>query len=172
MKTINAKNPWRFAIRLIFAVGVFATVLSVSTFASDTKEEFRDAARGTGCKLIPWEDLRAACYTLYGEQNEWCTRDKKLSCNDLDKDKPDDREIAKERRENASQCIAKRAEVKKAYDEALEHLEKESENPDPDVKQLASEIIEKIKAEQQGHATATEQTENRRRKCDDVYNGR
>jgi hypothetical protein len=136
--------------------------------ADTKKEKFEAAARGSGCDLIPYDDLNSSCREHYGKQREWCTGDKERGCGDLNKDDPKDRETAKERRDNARECFERRKYVRKIYDDAVGRLKDES---DSDIKPLAQDLINKINGGIDGHKQALEDTEKRRDKCDKVYNG-
>src|SRR5713226_3415196 len=86
--------------------------------ADTKKEKFEAAARSSGCDLIPYDDLNSSCRDHYSKQREWCTGDRERGCGDLNKDDPKDREIAKERRNNAIECLDRRKYVRKIYDDA------------------------------------------------------
>ncbi len=153
--------------RVLLVVLGFTFCLRIA-LADTKKEKFEAAARGSGCNLIPYDDLNSSCREHYGKQREWCTGDKERGCGDLNKDDPKDREIAKERRDNAKECLERRKYVRTIYDSAVGRLKDES---DPDIKPLAQDLINKINDGISGHKKALEDTEIRRDKCDKVYNG-
>jgi hypothetical protein len=159
----KTQSGWRF---LLVVLGLmFCLRIAV---ADSKKEKFQEAARSSGCALIPYDDLNSSCREHYGKQREWCTGDKERGCGDLNKGEPKDREIAKERRDNAIECLDRRKYVRKIYDDAVDRLKGES---DPDIKPLAEDIINKINDGVSGHKQALEDTDKRREKCDRVYNG-
>lgn len=153
---------------------LFFTCFTVNGRASDpTLDDFKKASRESGCKLIPYDDLSTNCYEDYQKQKEWCTGEKNLGCKDLDKNKEEDRSIAKERKDNASQCISWRLQVKKSYDLALDKLNyDQSHNENPEIRSLAVDIIQGIAKEEENHRNKEGEVENRRKTCEDVENNR
>jgi hypothetical protein len=147
-------------------------LLSVSAFA-DKKDAFKKAAsvNGPSCDLIPYDDLNDGCREAYKEQTVWCTGEKELGCPGLKKDDPKDREIAKERRDNATQCIKDRNYTADKFASAVSRLESENET-DPEMRGYIDTLKGKIRTSIQNHANTIEQVENRQRKCDNIYNGR
>jgi len=140
---------------------------------ADKKDEFKKAAavNGPSCELIPYGDLYGNCRDAYREQTPWCTGEKELGCPGLKQADPRDREIAKERRDNAAECIKKRHYTIDKFIAALSRLESDNDN-DPEIRGYIDTIKEKIKASIQKHGDAIGEVENRQRKCDNVYNQR
>jgi hypothetical protein len=160
--TNNARN---YVVLVVVGVVI---VLCGNALADTKKEKFERAARSNGCDLIPYDDFNSSCREHYGKQREWCTGDRERGCGDLNKDVPKDRETAKERRDNAKECLERRQYVRKIYSDARDRLRDES---DAEIKPLADEIIRKIEEGRSGHEDVMRDTENRAKKCDDVYNG-
>ena len=154
--------------RILIALGLTAC-LAATMLAASKKETFQEAARSSGCNLIPYDDFRTSCRDNYAMQREWCTGDRERGCGDLKKDNPSDREQAKTRRDNAAQCLDHRRYVRKVYADAVDRLRSED---DPEIKSLAQDIIGRIEADRSGHEDAIRDTERRRDNCDAVYNGR
>ncbi|MGH9747610.1 MAG: hypothetical protein ACRD59_16060 [Candidatus Acidiferrales bacterium] len=152
-----------------------AACLSTIALAGSKVEEFRAAAaENEGCRLIPYQDLQSSCRENYGEQRNWCTGERERGCGDLKKDDLKDREIAKERRDNASQCLVHRKYVRKIYADAVDRLrsDQDSSDNDAEVRSLAKVIKGKIEATFENHDSTIRDTERRRDTCDNVYNGR
>lgn len=143
-------------------------VLSGIAWAA-SKSDFEQAARSSGCNLIPYASEQGSCREHYAKQREWCSGDRERGCGDLKKEDPKDRETAKERRENAKECVEKRKYVRSIYANVVDRLKGESE---PEIKPLAQQIISKIEDGRGAHEDAIRDAERRRDKCDDVYNGR
>jgi hypothetical protein len=141
--------------------------------AADKKDDFKKAASvsGPSCDLIPYDSTNSSCRSAYAKQREWCTGDRERGCADLKKDEPKDREIAKERRDNAAQCFENRKYVRSKFEDAVSQLKSESD-PDPEIQALAKTLIEKINRTIDEHRGALEDTDKRREKCDRVYSGR
>lgn len=154
------------ALLMYFAVPVHA--------GEPTLKDFQAAARGSGCDLIPYDDLQTNCHGAYGEVREWCKGDKEKGCGKLDPGKEEDRAIAKERKDNAIECLKKREYLKeKIYDVALEKLDRDESHSDvPEIRPLATEIIKKIKAGQEDHEQVMVNTKERRDKCQKVEDNR
>jgi hypothetical protein len=152
-----------FAIVLLIAVSAFA----------DKKDDFKKAAsvNGPSCDLIPYSSLNSSCRDAYSQQRDWCTGDRERGCSDLKQNDPKDRETAKERRDNANQCIDKRKYVMSKFEDASSQLASESDS-DPEIRELAKTIREKIDRSIEDHKNALREVENRRAKCDRVYSGR
>src|SRR5579859_864918 len=108
---------WRF----LMAILAIAFCLRIA-LADTKKEKFEAAARNSGCGLIPYDDLNSSCREHYGKQRDWCTGDRERGCGDLNKDDAKDRQIAKERRDNAIECLERRKYVRKIYDDAVDRL--------------------------------------------------
>ncbi len=151
---------------------VIALVLSVSAFA-DKKDDFKKAAsvNGPSCDLIPYSSLNSSCRDAYSQQRDWCTGDRERGCADLKQSDPKDRDIAKERMENARQCIDKRKYTMSKFEDASSQLDSERDS-DQEILDLAKTIKEKIDRSIEDHKQALQQVENRREKCDRVYSGR
>lgn len=156
---------------VLLAIGLISC-LSAIAFAWSKKEDFQEAARSSGCGLIPYSSENSSCRDNYAKQREWCTGDRELGCSDLKKDNPSDRELAKTRRDNAKECLEHRRYVRKIFDDAASRLRDEDDPSDAEIKALAQKIIDKIQEGRSGHEDAMRDTERRRDKCDDVYNGR
>jgi hypothetical protein len=157
--------------RVLVCAGLTA-VLSAIVLAGTKKDDFKDAVRGDGCKMIPYSDLSSRCYDTYQKQRDWCTGDRELGCKDLNKDDPKDRETAKTRRDNAVECLEHRRYVLKTFADTVDRLKSESSDPDPEIKSLAEQIIKNIEATRQGHEDKIREADNRRETCDARYNGR
>jgi hypothetical protein len=157
------QRGWRV---LLFALGLMFCLRMA--LAQTKKEKFEEAARSSGCALIPYDDLNSSCRDHYSKQRDWCTGDRERGCGDLSKDDPKDRALAKDRRDNAIECLERRKYVRKIYEDAVDRLKGEG---DADIKPVAQEIINKIDAGADGHKQALEDTDKRREKCDKVYNG-
>jgi vacuolar-type H+-ATPase subunit I/STV1 len=157
--------------RIVVPLGL---LVLCSLFAvADKKDDFKKAAsvNGPSCDLIPYSNMNSNCRDAYSKQREYCTGDRERGCDDLKKDDPQDREIAKERRDNAAQCIENRKYVRKKFDDAVDELKRESNDPDPEIQTLSKTLIEKINQSIEDHKQALDQTERRRDKCDKKYNG-
>jgi hypothetical protein len=140
---------------------------------ADDKDDFKKAAsvNGPSCDLIPYSTLRTNCRTASGEQNRWCTGDKELGCDKLNPADPKDRDTAKDRRDNAAECINKRNDTMGKFKDALSQLTNENTS-DPETRGYIDTLKTKIQKSIDDHTGTIGQVENRRRKCDDVYNGR
>ena len=158
--------------QIFIPVGIL--VLCSVFAAADKKDDFKKAAsvNSPSCDLIPYDSLNTSCRDAYRNQRDWCTGDRERGCADLKKDDPKDRDTAKERRDNAAQCIENRKYVRSKFDDAVSHLKSESSDPDAEIQTLSKTLIEKIEQSIEDHKKALEETEKRRDRCDRVYNGR
>jgi len=157
--------------QILIPLGIL--VLCSHFAAGDKKDSFKKAAsvNGPSCDLIPYDSTNTSCREAYSKQRDWCTGERERGCADLKKDDPKDRDIAKERRDNAAQCFENRKYVRSKFEDALSQLKSESD-PDPEIQALAKTLIEKINQSIEGHRGPLEETDKRRDKCDRVYNGR
>jgi len=157
--------------RLTLPLGMLL-LLAVPALA-DKKDDFKKAAsvNGASCDLIPYSSLNSSCRDAYSQQRDWCTGDRERGCADLKQSDEKDRDIAKERLENAKQCIDKRKYVMSKFEDASSQLSSESDS-DPEIRELAKTIKDKIDQSIEDHKKALQEVENRREKCDRVYNGR
>jgi len=148
-------------------------VLCSTSALADKKDEFKKAAgvNGPSCDLIPYSNLNYDCTTAYGEQRGWCTGDKERGCDGLNKTDPKDHETAKERRDNAAECIKKRNYTIGKFIEAMKMLNDDNES-DPEIRGYIETLKQKIQKSIDDHKNTIGQVENRQRKCDNVYNGR
>ena len=152
-----------------------AGVLCVPVRAGDRLDEFKEAARGSGCNLIPYSSLRSDCFEENKPKKEYCRPPKNAGCSSLNKENEEDRNVAKERKDNAIACITARGRVREVYVKAVDMLTYDAGHDDiPEVKSLANDIISKINdaEEIRGHEIALQQDKNRRDKCEAVENNR
>jgi hypothetical protein len=143
-------------------IALIGLVVLTGLALAQSKSDFERAARESGCGLIPYESLTSKCRYAYRLKGEWCTGDRKSGCASLSKDQKDE---ARKRRDNAVECLKYQEEVRDTYKEALEKLDRETQD---DVKPFVDEIIKKIKEEQPGHFNDIEQTKNRRDNCNEL----
>jgi hypothetical protein len=164
------KRPIRRGMRIgIATLGVAMVV----PFMGATKDEFKKAAgANSGCYLIPYSAIYDRCRDNYPKQTEWCTGAKEAGCRGMNKSDPKDRELAKERRDNAAKCIEYRNYQTGIFEDSVNELKKESSNPDQEIKAMAEIILNKTVASIEQHKDATKQVENRRDTCDEIYNNR
>jgi hypothetical protein len=167
-------------LRKTYRVFVICAGISLASFSSipvqagDPLDDFRNAARSSGCNLIPYEDVRKKCFEENKPVKEFC-KTKNAGCSSLDREKEEDRKEAKERKDNAIACIAAREQVREIYVDAVKKLEDAADHDDvPEIRSLAKDIISKINDEEEvkGHETAVEQAKNRRDRCEAVENNR
>src|SRR6266849_11142688 len=109
MNTLERRTKMR---QILIAVGIL--VLCSVFAAADKKDDFKKAAsvNSPSCDLIPYDSINTSCRDAYRNQRDWCTGDRERGCADLRKDDPKDRDTAKERRDNAAQCIENRKYVR------------------------------------------------------------
>lgn len=138
-------------------------VIATGVTSQETKKDFEKAAQETiGCRLIPYGQLYDSCRAAYDRQGNWCTGDKERGCADLPKDQKDE---ARNRRDNAAECLKYRKEVRQVYSDTIDRLKGEKQD---DIRPLAEEIIKRIEATFPNHDGEIEKTERRRKTCNDL----
>ena len=138
-------------------------VIATGVTSQETKRDFEKAAQETiGCGLIPYSQQKGSCHETYRRQSDWCAGDKEKGCADLPKYQKDE---ARNRRDNAAECFKYRKEVKQVYTDTIDKLKYEKQD---DIRPFAEEIIKRIEATFPGHDIEIENTERRRKKCDDL----